>query len=158
MANPKYYPPVNFYFRVEFDDFSGNKVDVSFQSVTGLDVQYDTETYKEGGQNKFEHVIPTRTKYADLVLKRGLIKPGDQSSAITEWVLKAIENYDIQPKNLHVHLLNQSGKPLFTWYVIHAWPKNWKMTEMNADKGEVFIETLELNYNRFKFSLGKTSS
>lgn len=156
MANP-YYPAVNFYFRVEFDDFSGNQVDMSFQSAGGLDVQFDTETYKEGGQNRYEHVIPTRTKYTDLVLKRGLIRPGAGSSEITKWILDAVERYDIKPKNLHVHLLNQAGDPLFSWYVVHAWPKSWKMTELNAEKGEIFIETLELNYNRFNFSLGRNS-
>jgi len=37
------------------------------------------------------------------------------------------------------------------WVVIHAWPKNWKLGEFNAERSEVLIETLELNYNRFEF-------
>ena len=40
------------------------------------------------------------------------------------------------------------------WKIIHAWPKNWKIGEMNAEKSEVFIETLELNYNRYEFKKG----
>ena len=156
MANT-YYPPVNFYFKVVFDDFSGNKVDVSFQSVGGLDVQFDTENFKEGGENRFEHVMPSRTKYPDLVLKRGVIRPGTGKSDITDWIKKAVEEFNIEPRNLHIYLLNQKGDPLFSWYVIHAWPKSWKMTELNAEKGEVFIETIELNYNRFIFSLGNKS-
>ena len=32
-----------------------------------------------------------------------------------------------------------------------CWPKGWKMGELNAEKGEILIETLELNYNRFEF-------
>ena len=159
MAKAKYYPPVNFYFKVVFDDDKfENNADVSFQSVSGLDVQYDTETIKEGGVNAYEHVIPTRTKYSDLILKRGVIKPKAEvkgESEITKWCVDAFEKYIIVPKNFHVWLLNQSGKALFSWYIIHAWPKNWKMTEMNAEKGEIFIETLELNYNRFRFRIPK---
>ena len=38
-----------------------------------------------------------------------------------------------------------------TWNVHRAWPKNWKIADLNADKGEVVIETFELNYNYFTF-------
>ena len=36
--------------------------------------------------------------------------------------------------------------------IMHAWPKNWKIGELNAERGEVLIETLELNYNYFEFT------
>jgi hypothetical protein len=67
-----YYPPWGFYFKVEFD-ISKNKNDVRFQAVSGLSVEYDYESFKEGGENRFEHKLPVRTKYADLVLKRGML-------------------------------------------------------------------------------------
>ena len=69
-----FYQTVNFHFKVEFT-LNEEDVDVRFQSVSGLDVSYDTEQVKEGGENRFEHVIPTRTKCSPLVLKRGLLKP-----------------------------------------------------------------------------------
>ena len=42
-----YYPPVGFHFKVEFPGI-GNDNDCRFQSVSGLTVEYDTESFKEG--------------------------------------------------------------------------------------------------------------
>ena len=66
-----YYPPVGFHFKVEFVNL-GNNNDTRFQSVSGLNVEFETETFKEGGENRFEHKLPVRTKYPDLSLKRGI--------------------------------------------------------------------------------------
>ena len=141
---------VNFHFEVSFNGIGSGHLDAKFQSVTGLDVQFETETLKEGGENRFEHVIPTRRRYADLILKRGLLSEED-NSLLTDWCKSAFERSLIRPVNLDVILLNEEHKPLLKWKVIHAWPKNWKMGELNAEKGEVLIETLELTYNRFEF-------
>ncbi|MEL6971948.1 MAG: phage tail protein [Bacteroidota bacterium] len=146
-----YYPPVSFHFRVDFLDLKGQEHDVKFQSVTGLNVQFETETIKEGGENRFEHVVPGRTKYPDLVLNRGVIPAG--SSAVADWILEAVQNFDVKPINLQVVLLNEKHEPLMYWKIIHAWPKSWKFSDLKADKGEVFVETISLNYNRFEFKV-----
>ena len=72
-----YYPPVGFHFKVEFIGV-GNDNDTRFQSVSGLTVEYDTESFKEGGENRYEHKLPVRTKYPDLSLKRGMLTASDQ--------------------------------------------------------------------------------
>ena len=142
---------VNFHFEVSFNGLGTGHVDGKFQSVSGLDIQFDTETIKEGGENRYEHVIPVRRKVSDLVLKRGVMSAND-NSLLTNWLKNAYENNRVRPVNLDVILLNEDHKPLFKWVVIHAWPKSWKMGELNAEKGEVLVETLELAYNRFEFS------
>lgn len=143
------YQTVGFHFRVSIP--GGKGIDASFQSVAGLEVQFDTETIKEGGENRFEHVLPVRKKYPDLVLKRGLVSPGDLSE-LTKWFSKTFgETINIEPRDLDIQLLNEKHEPIMKWRVIHAWPKNWKVGELNAEKSEVLIETLELNYNRFVF-------
>ncbi len=88
-----YYPPVGFHFKVEFLDFQndtafGKENDVRFQSVSGLSVEYDSETFKEGGENRFEHKLPVRTKYPDLSLKRGMLT----DSKVIKWCLDAFQN------------------------------------------------------------------
>ena len=142
-----YYPPVNFHFSVSFGS-SKDTIDAYFQSVSGLDVSMETETIKEGGINHFEHVVPTRSKFSDLVLKRGKVPPKD--SKLADWCKQAFEQFTFSPQNLVISLLNEEHEPLMTWKVICAWPKSWKMSELNAEKGEVLIETLELNYNYFE--------
>ena len=140
-----YYPPPGFYFRVEFG-ISKNKNDVRFQSVSGLTVEYDVESYKEGGENRFEHKLPGRTKYADLVLKRGLLT----DSEVIKWCLKAFRDREFEPANVTVSLLNEKGNSLKVWNVVHAWPKKWSVSDFNSGDNNVVVETLELSYRYFE--------
>ncbi|HHE32446.1 MAG TPA: phage tail protein [Chlorobaculum parvum] len=144
-----YYPPWGFYFRVVFD-ISKDKNDARFQSVSGLSVEYDFETFKEGGENRFEHKLPVRTKYADLVLKRGLLT----DSAVIDWALKAFRDRTFSPTDLTVNLLNEKGEPLQTWNVVHAIPKKWLVSDFNANENGVVVETMELSYRYFTVQKG----
>lgn len=143
MAIP--YPPVSFYFRVEFSDIGDQDADIRFQSVAGLSVDMQTETIKEGGENRFDHVLPVRSSYQNLTLKRGLVK----DSKIIKWCTDTFENLLIRPVDLTVSLLNEEGEPLFTWSVKQAWPKKWSVSDLNAEQGAIAIETLELDYQYF---------
>lgn len=145
MAAPGgYYPPVGFHFKVEFVGI-GNDNDIRFQSVSGLNVEYDTESFKEGGQNRFEHKLPVRTKYPDLSLKRGMLK----DSKVIEWCTKAFVNREFQLADVNVTLLNESHEPLKTWHLVDAWPKKWSVSDFNAQENSLVIETLDLCYKYF---------
>ena|ERR1700733_8949009 len=146
------YQTVNFHFKVQFDfDSDGNSIDVSFQSVTGLDSTMETETVKEGGENRFTHVLPVRRKFGPLVLKRGLLGPDD--SLLTEAFKDAFENDIFTPfKLVTIHLLDETHQSMMHWEVNNAWPLSWKIADLNAMEGAVLIETLELNYNRLIFN------
>jgi phage tail-like protein len=139
------YQTVNFHFQVNFN-FGGSGSDIAFQSVTGLDSTLETESVKEGGENRFTHVIPMRRKYGPLVLKRGILKPGD--SQVTAWLKDAFDNQKVVPRDaVTIILLNESHKALMHWKINNVWPLSWKVGELNAMDGAVLIETLELNYN-----------
>ncbi len=143
---------VGFHFKVLFNDLPESEgTDISFQSVSGLDVQVDKEALKEGGENRFEHQIPGRSKYTSLTLKRGILKPKD--SELTKWCQKAFQDLIFNPlTEVNVQLLNETNLPLLQWQLVHVWPVSWKIGELNAERGEVLIETLELNYNYFKLT------
>ncbi len=144
-----YYPPVGFHFRVEFrtmqGDLIGNDNDIRFQSVTGLNVEYDTETYKEGGENRFEHKLPVRTKYPDLSLKRGMLT----DSRVIQWCLEAFQNRSFTTAHIIVTLLNEKHEPLKTWNVYNAWPKKWNVSDFNAQENALVVETLDFSYSYF---------
>ncbi|WP_276363711.1 phage tail protein [Daejeonella sp. H1SJ63] len=139
-----YYPPVGFHFKVEFVGI-GNDNDVRFQSVAGLSLEYDTESYKEGGENRFEHKLPLRTKYPDLSLKRGMLT----DSKVIKWCLDALQNRDFKPVQINISLLNEEHQPLKTWNVYNAWPKKWSVSDFNSQDNSIVIETLDLSYNYF---------
>lgn len=119
----QYYPPWGFYYKVVFDI---GKEEVRFKNVSGLSVEYDMEEYKEGGENRFVHKLPVRTKYADLVLKRGMLT----DSQVIRWFLNAFRDRQFKPTNISVMLLNEQAnkqenpEPLRTWNVVNAVPKN----------------------------------
>ncbi|BAZ03831.1 phage tail protein [Calothrix sp. NIES-3974] len=151
------YPPVSFFFDVIFlsESLDKQNVETRFQSVTGLSVDMQTESLKEGGENRFEHTLPVRSKYSPLVLKRGLVK----NSQMVNWCMDAIVKFDIRPMNLLVRLLHVQGaaknsaaniEPLVTWNVINAWPKKWSVSDFNAEQNAIAIESLELNYSYFE--------
>jgi phage tail-like protein len=139
-----YYPPVGFHFKVEFQGI-GNDNDIRFQSVSGLNVEYDTESIKEGGQNHFEHKLPTRSKFSDLVLKRGMLT----DSEVINWVKKALFNREFQPAQIIITLLNEEHQPLKVWQVNNAWPRKWSVSDFNAGENSLVVETLELCYSYF---------
>ncbi len=138
----EYYPPLGFHFKVEFSDFPG---EYQFQSVSGLTVDVDTEDIAEGGENRFKHKVPVRTRYPNLVLKRGLLV----DSKVIKWCRDAVEDFQFKPTNLIVKLLNEKHEPLLSWNVVHAYPVKWSMSDFNAEENQLAIETLELSYNYF---------
>jgi len=145
-----FYQTVNFHFKVEFP-LTKENIDVRFQSVSGLDVTIDTEQVKEGGENRFEHVLPIRRKCSPLILKRGLLKPS--ASGLTRWLQQAFDEEEVVIlETVTITLLNEEHNPLMLWTINNVWPRSWKMGELNAEQGAILIETLELNYNRLLLS------
>jgi phage tail-like protein len=146
-----FYQAVGFHFSVEFTLDKAKKVDVRFQSVSGLDSSFDTETVKEGGENRYEHVLPVRRKFGPLILKRGLLGPN--TSGLSAWLKQTFDNDEKDEhfeviETVTIKLLDQTHQPLLYWTVNNVWPRSLKIGELHAERGEVLIETLELNYNR----------
>jgi len=137
-----YYPPLGFHFKVEFANLSG---EYQFQSVSGLNIELETELIAEGGENRFKHKLPVSTRYPNLVLKRGI----RVDSSLTKWCREALEDFDIKPTNITICLLNEEHEPLMTWNVVHAYPIKWSVSEFNAERSQLAIESIELAYNYY---------
>lgn len=139
-----YYPPLGFYYSVKFG-ISEVTDDARFQSVSGLSVEMEFETYREGGLNEYEHKLPGRAKYADLVLKRGMFL----DSKVTEWCLNAFQNREFIPSEITITLMNEKDEGLRSWCVKNALPKKWVVSDFNSGENAVVVETLELVYTSF---------
>jgi phage tail-like protein len=120
--------------------------DVMFQSVSGLEVRLETESYREGGENRFEHTLPVRAKYSNLTLKRGLFV----SSQLIDWCMDTFNDMEVRPVTMIISLLNEVHVPLMTWNVVNAFPVKWSVSDLNAEQSSIAIETLELQYQYFK--------
>ena len=141
-----YYPPVGFHFVVAFELFTVSPDDFRFQEVSGLNTEMEVEAYKEGGNNRFTYQLPVRSKYDDITLKRGMLI----GSGVIDWCLDALENFNFNPTNLTISLLNESHLPLHSWYVVNAIPKKLQMSNFNAGENAIVVETLILSYQYFK--------
>ena len=138
------YPPAAFYFRVGFG--TDEDADAAFQEVGGIGPEMETEAYREGGENRFVHSLPTGVKHPKLSLKRGIAA---FDSALVTWCRDVLEggfSTRIQPKTVQLKLLNEKGDPLRSWTFENAYPAHWSIDAFQAEKGAVAIEKIELNY------------
>lgn len=142
MAN--YTPPVGFHFRVDVVGLS-NGDDIRFTEVGGLAVEMGSEEVPEGGENRFVQKYPTRAKYPELVLKRGLLK----SSAVWDWIRDCVVDFKIKPQAVDVVLLNELHEPLMTWHLVGAWPTKWAVSDLNATNNAFAVESMQLAYQYF---------
>lgn len=138
--------PLGFHFSVSFGkEATQQPSDNRFQSVNGLSVEFETETVREGGENRFEHAIPVRPRYSALILKRGLIT----DSQVIAWCMRAFEDLVIEPTDLTISLLNDDDEPLMSWNVMQAWPTKWEVGDFNAMENAIVIETIQMHYQYF---------
>ncbi len=142
-----YYPPTGFHFSVAFEGFTKSEQDLRFQQVSGLSVQVQTEEIAEGGENRFKHRLPQGLAYEDLELKRGMVN----DSELIFWCREAIEQFEFQPRNILISLLDEAHVPVSSWQVVHAFPVHWSISEFDAMQNQVTIETLRLQYQYFRY-------
>jgi len=153
------YPPANFYFRVNVFSAGGppprTSPDVSFQEVSGIAAELEVEPYREGGRNEFAHRLPLRTKYQNLVLKRGLVC---QTSQFFKWCMNTLGTgtmpmWPVVVEDMTVDLLGteaaERDQVLKSWTFHRAWPVKWEISNLNSMGNEVVVETLEVTYDRF---------
>ena len=140
------YPFTGFHFLVVFEIVPQLPNDASFQEVSGLSIDGNYETYREGGVNGYERNLPLRPRYNDLVLKRGYTL----SSGISAWIIDAFENFNYQPTNLTISLLDENHLPVSSWYVVNALPVRWALGSFNAEESRIVIESITLKYDYFK--------
>ena len=140
------YQPSAFYFKVAFAATAGMS-DTSFQDVSGIGSELETEPYAEGGENRYVHQLPKSLKHPRLVLKRGIAK---RTSPLVMWCRSVLEGdfaEPIKPMSVIVSLMNENKVPIRVWSFSNAYPVNWEVENFNSTKNEVAIEKIELCYN-----------
>lgn len=141
-----YYPPVAFHFSVKILGLPSGDADMRFSEVSGLSSEVVTEEVPEGGENRFVQRYPVRSKYSDLVLRRGLLV----RSEIRDWIERAVDELIIEPRDVHVALLDSEHQMLMGWDFNGAWPVKWSLSDLNASSNTVAIESLTLSYRFFR--------
>ena len=139
------YPPSAFYFKVVFASTLGMS-DTSFQEVSGISTEIETETITEGGENRYQHNLPKGVKHSNLELKRGI---ASMTSPLVVWCRSVMELDFIVPiiaQPLGVYLMNEDKLPIRAWSFANAYPVKWEVESFSSTKNEVAIEKIVLSY------------
>lgn len=140
------YPPPAFYFKVVVGPPAGLLTDNSFQEVSGIQSEIETESVVEGGENRFVHKLPKGVKNSDLQLKRGI---APLTSPLVIWCKATMElgfSLPIRPLPVMVYLMNENKVPVRGWSFNSAYPLKWEVESFNSTKNEVAIEKIVLSY------------
>jgi phage tail-like protein len=119
-----------------------------FRECTGLAAEIEVKDYNEGGVNDRVHKLPTRMKYPNLVLKRGVT----YEDALLKWLWKT--QREAQRIDVTVSLLGADGKPVRSWVFAEAFPIKWTGPNMNASSNQVATETLEIVHGGLQMQAG----
>ncbi len=141
-------PPVGYHFAVIF--FAGGLIpsplDMQFQKVSGLSSEIETSSFKEGGENLYVHRLPNRVTYGNLTLERGLVT----GSPLNIDFNHTMSTMKISPGNVLVSLLNEESIPVSAWLFWKTYPVKWSVSDLDATRNSLVIDTMELAYTRFQ--------
>lgn len=130
------WPLPKFYFQVEWDSEK-----VSFQEVSGLDIEAQPIEYRHGDSPEFSTIkMPGIKKSGNVTMKKGVFKSDNK---FWNW-FNEIKMNTIKRKTVTIKLLDEGGNPTMTWTLKNAWPTKITGTDLKADGNEVAVETLEV--------------
>lgn len=129
-------PYLSFNFLVEIEGLLVG----GFSEVSGLAVETEVETYREGGCNEYEHKLAGPTKYAsNLTLKKGLT----DIQGLWNWH-QEVARGTIERRNGTIYMLDSRGLPAMWWDFMGAYPVKWSGPELRGDSNAVAVESVEL--------------
>jgi phage tail-like protein len=109
-----------------------------FRECTGLAAEIEVKDYNEGGVNDFVHKLPTRMKYPNLVLKRGVT----YEDALLAWLWTV--QHKVVRGPVKVSLMGPNGAAVRSWVFRDAYPVKWTGPNLNAGSNQIATETLEI--------------
>jgi phage tail-like protein len=112
-----------------------------FTQVQGLSGQVDVMEYPEGGLNTYVHKLPSRIKYGNLTLKRGLT----DETALFAWFQQSV--VEVKPTAVSLTLYDSEGEQVRAWSFDTAYPVKWTGPDANAGGTEMMSETLEIAHH-----------
>ena len=119
-----------------------------FRECTGLAAEIEVKDYNEGGVNDRVHKLPTRMKYPNLVLKRGVT----YEDALLKWLWKT--QRETQRINVTVSLMGPDGEAVRSWVFNEAFPIKWTGPNLNASSNQIATETLEIVHAGLQMQAG----
>jgi phage tail-like protein len=130
------WPIPKFYFQVKWD----SQV-MSFQEVSGLDIQSEEIKYRHGDSPVFSVIkMPGMKKFGNVTMKKGVFKSDNK---FWDW-FNQIKMNTIKRVPVTISLLDEAGAPTMVWTLANAWPTKITGTDLKSEGNEASIETIEI--------------
>ena len=117
-----------------------------FRECTGLAAEIEVKDYNEGGVNDRVHKLPTRMKYPNLVLKRGVTTVKD----LQQWAQESFMGPD--RKEITLTMYNEQLEKIRIWSFKNAYPVKWTGPSFNAAQNTVATEVIEIAHDGIQVS------
>jgi len=134
-----------FCFKVTLDGI-GEPMDCFFKSVSGLKYETESIPVREGGANDTTFMLVGATKWSPLVFKKGFTS----NSALLVWREQWMAG-EMSRVNGSIIQLDTALQPKAEWTFKRGWPTKWELSEFDASKSELAIETLEITHEGLQF-------
>jgi phage tail-like protein len=140
-----------YHFSVEID---GESISYPFRSVSGLKIESSVVELEEGGFNATTRKLIGRTKYPNIVLKRGFCGANSELYKLRMRFLNDIpksggssDNHARPETPQRINgVITQKGPDgtCAKWRFVRGWICKWEGPEFDASKNEISIESIEI--------------
>ena len=146
MAEVQNYPIPTYRYRVTID----NQDTITFSEVSGLDVSYETITFKEsllsdqtGQAGPNIYYLQGQRQPVNISLKKGILRK-ESKEQLDDWFQQHYNNQRLYKKDVVIDLMDEVGDVVVSWKVANAFPTKLSAPTFNADGNDVAVETMEL--------------
>ena len=115
-----------------------------FTGCTGLSLEFDTVTFKEGnGEKVIERKRPGKPKYSEISLKRGFTS----DKALYDWFDTVVQSADKTPyKTGSIVIYDRTQVEVARFNLEQCWPSKLTASDLQAGSDEVMIEELTIQH------------
>jgi phage tail-like protein len=118
-----------------------------FKSVSGLKYETEVIPVREGGANDTTFMLPGAVKWGPITLKKGFTG----SSELLRWREEWLTGTGSRIPTGRIIQLDGNLQRKAQWTFHRAWPSKWEVSEFDASKSELAIETLEITHEGITF-------
>lgn len=144
---PRQDPLPVFCFKVQLDIYAKGNAEAFFKSVGGIKYETEVVPVREGGVNDTTWQLLGATKWNNLVFKQGFTADSQLLKWRSEWIAGTYNRIATGT----ILLLDTALKPKAKWTFRNGWPAKWEISEFDASKSELAIETLEIAHEGITF-------
>ncbi len=130
----------NFNFKIEIEGVTV----AGFRNVEGLDSETEVVEYQDG-DDMYLRKRPGRTKFSNIVLKRGYVA----TEELWEWRKKVMDGV-VERKSGSVILCDDTNEAICRYNFFEAWPCKWKGFTLDGKGTDAMVEEMEICVERIE--------